>query len=90
MYHFQHCNNVVISDNQTPLSRLRNVGFVSIFNSVLSISILDEKCFLCLIYFITQHLCLSINLHLDLKHFGPRHLYATYGVYPRTRLGTSE
>ena len=26
MNHFQQCNNVVLSNNQTPLSRLRNVG----------------------------------------------------------------
>ena len=46
MYHVQQCNNVVLSDNQKPLSRLRNVGFVSIFNSVLSISIFDGTRFL--------------------------------------------
>ena len=79
MYHFQHCNNLVLSYNQTPLSRLRNVRFVSIFKSFFSISIFDETRFLlCLIYFIIQHLCLSINLHFDLKRLGPRHLYAAY------------
>ena len=68
------------------LSRLRNVGFVLIFNSVLIISIFDEtRFFFCLIYFITQHLCLSINIHFDLKRLGPRHLYVAYRVYPCTR-----